>query len=153
MEEMNRHEIEQMLEDERIGRLCMASPQGVPYVIPLPFCFVNGALYLRVSSTGRKGSVLAANNRVCFEVDCFTDTLDDYASVLVEGRLVPVEDLHEKARVRDENSAKYMRLRNGHRPGHGRGTPLGQLVMQKIVVERISGRRKERTAQLQEVMR
>jgi nitroimidazol reductase NimA-like FMN-containing flavoprotein (pyridoxamine 5'-phosphate oxidase superfamily) len=145
MHEMTSHEIDQLLDEQRIGRLCMAAPDGRPYSIPLPFCWAGGALYLRVALTGRKGDILRANDNVCFEIDAFTDTLDDYASVLIEGRLVPVDDLAEKARVKRLNDHKYNRLRNGYRPGHGRSTPLADLQMRKILVRQLTGRKKEST--------
>ena len=93
--------------------------------------------------TGRKGEILRSNDRVCFEVDTFTDSLDQYASVIIEGRLVTVDDLQEKAAVHRTNTEKYERLRDGYRPGHGRSTPLADLPMRKICVEQISGRCKE----------
>jgi nitroimidazol reductase NimA-like FMN-containing flavoprotein (pyridoxamine 5'-phosphate oxidase superfamily) len=126
----------------------MADTAGQPYSIPLPFCWHEGALYLRLPLTGRKGSVLSQNDRVCFEVDWFTETLDDYGSVLIEGRLVAVSDLEEKARVKAANDGKYRELRNGYRPGHGRSTPLADLPMRKIFPERLSGRRKESLARV-----
>ena len=136
-------EIDCFLDQQRIGRLCMAGADGRPYSLPFPFCWMDGSLYLRVGMSGRKGDILRENDRVCFEVDHITDTLDDYASVLIEGRLVVVEDLAEKARVKECNDAKYNRLRGGYRPGHGRSTSLEQLPLKKIVVERVTGRRKE----------
>jgi nitroimidazol reductase NimA-like FMN-containing flavoprotein (pyridoxamine 5'-phosphate oxidase superfamily) len=145
--EMTTDEIDALLADARIGRLCMADPtDGRPYAVPLPFCWADGALYLRLPLTGRKGEVLARNPLVCFEVDACTDALDEYASVLIEGRLVPVTDLAEKARVKRLNDAKYERLRGGHRPGHGRTTALEALPMRKVVVERLAGRRREPAA-------
>jgi hypothetical protein len=90
----------------------------------------------------RKGQVLSENDRVCFEVDEFSETLDRYASVLIEGRLVPVSDLDEKARVKQINDAKYNRLRNGHRPGHGRSTALEDLPMRRVIPLVASGRKK-----------
>lgn len=145
MIDMTPQEIEQMFADAVIGRLCMADTDGTPYSIPLPFCWENGALYVRLPLTGRKGQVLARNDRVCFEVDRFTASLDDYASALVEGRLVEVTSVEEKAAVKEANDAKYDRLRGGHRPGHGRATPITSLPMRKIVVDRLSGKRKEPT--------
>ena len=88
-------------------------------------------------------NLLTLNDQVCFGVDAYTDTLDDYASVLIEGRLTAVTDPREKARIRSINDAKYDRLRRGYRPGHGRSTALSELPLRKIVVERVSGRRKE----------
>jgi nitroimidazol reductase NimA-like FMN-containing flavoprotein (pyridoxamine 5'-phosphate oxidase superfamily) len=140
--EMNDVEIHQLLEASRIGRLCMAGADGRPYSIPLPFCWTDGALYLRLPLTGRKGDVLRGNDRVCFEVDAFTDTLDDYASVLVEGRLIAVDDVDEKAKVQEINKTKYQLLRRGYRPGHGRSIQPTELPLRKIKVDQISGRRK-----------
>jgi nitroimidazol reductase NimA-like FMN-containing flavoprotein (pyridoxamine 5'-phosphate oxidase superfamily) len=140
--EMNDVEIHQLLEASRIGRLCMAGADGRPYSIPLPFCWTDGALYLRLPLTGRKGDVLRGNDRVCFEVDAFTDTLDDYASVLVEGRLIAVDDVDEKTTVHAITTAKYQRLRRGYRPGHGRSIQPTELPLRKIKVDQISGRRK-----------
>jgi nitroimidazol reductase NimA-like FMN-containing flavoprotein (pyridoxamine 5'-phosphate oxidase superfamily) len=140
---MNRGEVDSLLAQSPIGRLSMCGRDGWPYTIPLPFCWLDGSLYLRLRPTGRKGRVLAENDRVCFEVDEFTDTLDEYASVLVEGRLLEVWNLDEKRRVKQTNDQKYRELRNGYRPGHGRCTPLEALPLRKIVVERISGRKKD----------
>lgn len=143
MIDMTPEEIGQMLDETLIGRLCMADTDGTPYSIPLPFCWMNGALYLRLPLTGRKGEVLSRNNRVCFQVDAFSASLDDYASALVEGRLVEVTSVEEKSAVKELNDEKYDRLRGGHRPGHGRATPLTSLPMRKIVVTQLSGKKKE----------
>jgi nitroimidazol reductase NimA-like FMN-containing flavoprotein (pyridoxamine 5'-phosphate oxidase superfamily) len=145
MIDMTREEIAQMFAESLIGRLCMADTDGTPYSIPLPFCWLDGALYLRLPLTGRKGEVLSRNNRVCFEVDAFKGGLEDYASALVEGRLVEVTSLEEKERVKSANDEKYDRLRGGHRPGHGRATPLASLPMRKIVVAQLTGKKKEPT--------
>jgi nitroimidazol reductase NimA-like FMN-containing flavoprotein (pyridoxamine 5'-phosphate oxidase superfamily) len=147
MIEMTAVEIDGFLGEQRIGRLCMAGQDGRPYSLPFPFCWMGGCLYLRVGTSGRKGEILRENDRVCFEVDHITDTLSEYASVLIEGRLVVVEDLAEKARVKRRNDEKYNRLRGGYRPGHGRSTPLDQLPLKKIVVERVTGRKKEPAAE------
>jgi nitroimidazol reductase NimA-like FMN-containing flavoprotein (pyridoxamine 5'-phosphate oxidase superfamily) len=142
MIQMSPIEIEAFLDQSLIGRLSLASPDGRPYTIPLPFCWLDGALYLRIPLTGRKGEILRANDQVCFEVDRFSSTLDDYASVIVEGRLVPVTDVEEKTRVKATNHEKYERLRQGYRPGHGRKTATAELPMRKIVVTQVSGRAK-----------
>lgn len=139
---MTRNEIEMMLADARLGRLAMASGNGRPYIIPMPFCWVNNALYLRLAMTGRKGQVLGENDHVCFEVDEYSDDFSSYASVLVEGRLCAVTSLDEKTRIKALNDAKYLKLRNGYRPGHQRVTPLEDLPLVKIQVEEVCGRKK-----------
>lgn len=137
---MSASAMERLLDDALIGRLCLADGQGRPYSLPFPFCWHGGSLYLRLARTGRKGEILAKNNQVCFEVDWCADQMNDYASIIIEGRLVPVTDLTEKSAVRTANEAKYRRLRPQHRPGHGRATPLEELAMHKIMVSSISGR-------------
>jgi len=143
MIDLSPDQIDELLDNTLIGRLCMAHPDGRPYILPFPFCWADGVIYLRVALTGRKGEILTQNPLVCFEIDTFSDTLDQYASVLAEGRLAPVTDLDEKARIRALNTAKYQRLRKGHRPGHGRQTPLEALPLCKITIERLSGRRND----------
>jgi nitroimidazol reductase NimA-like FMN-containing flavoprotein (pyridoxamine 5'-phosphate oxidase superfamily) len=138
---MSETEIFALLDAALIGRLAMADLQGRPYAIPLPFCRIDSAIYVRVPMTGRKGEILSVNNNVCFEIDVFTDQLDDYASILVEGCLVAVNDLVEKARVRQVNDAKYNTLRHAWRPGHGRRTALADLPTRKIIPTSISGRK------------
>lgn len=53
---MTPSQIDEQLAGVRIGRLCMATPDGEPYAIPMPFCWDRGALYLRIPMTGRKGA-------------------------------------------------------------------------------------------------
>ncbi len=138
---MSEKEIFNLLDASVIGRLAMADPRGRPYIIPLPFCRIDRTIYLRVPLKGRKGEILTVNNQVCFEIDWYTDQLDDYASILVEGRLVAVEDLAEKARIRQVNDNKYNRLRHAWRPGHGRRTALEEVPTRKILATDISGRK------------
>jgi nitroimidazol reductase NimA-like FMN-containing flavoprotein (pyridoxamine 5'-phosphate oxidase superfamily) len=144
MTDMTIDEIDDLLNESRIGRLCMCGEDRQPYAIPIPFCWHEGELYIRLPINGRKGTILTQNDSVCFEVDSFTETLDEYASVLIEGRLLPVVDLREKLRVKQANDRKYDRLRNGQRPGHGRSTALVELPMRKIAVQRISGRKRSK---------
>src|SRR6476661_6173237 len=91
MTEMSLEEVDRLMNDARIGRLCMADGEGRPYVIPLPFCWDEGAVYVRVALTGRKGEVLRESNLVCFEVDYFSESLEEYGSVLVEAGEAPAE--------------------------------------------------------------
>lgn len=145
---MNNSEIDQLLERTRIGRLAMVGKDLQPYVIPMPFCWLNDFLYLRLPNTGRKGSILEANNKVCFEVDWYTESLSDYASVIIEGTIAWVNDLEEKEIVHAENTRKYLALRKGLRPGHGRNTELVDLPLQKITPTVVSGRKRNPTTQM-----
>ena len=97
---------------------------------------------MRLPPEGRKGEMMRANPRVCFEADEYAPDLLSYASVIAEGDLVEVTDLAEKADVREATAEKYLRLR-GTRPGHGRPPqPLEQVPLRKVVVRAIAGRKK-----------
>ncbi len=142
MIEMEREEVEAMLQRAPIGRIAFAR-SGEPYCIPMPFLYWQGALYFRLPLDGRKGEMLAANPQVCFETDEFAADLSAYASVIAEGALVAVTDLGEKAEVRRRTGEKYTSLRGGNRPGHGRPPqPLETLPLRKMEIRALSGRRK-----------
>ncbi len=143
---MSRLEIQTFLQNQLLGRLAMATSDGRPYVIPMPFCYINDSIYIRLPMTGRKGAILAENQHVCFEVDYCSPAMDDYASVIIDGVIKPVTDLVEKQRVRDATTEKYTRLRGQYRPGHGRQTPLEDLPTVRIIHASISGRRIDRAA-------
>ncbi len=142
MEVMLSVEVDRLMENALLGRLGLADQALRPYVIPLPFCWLENALYLRLPDSGRKHGMLSRNAHVCFEVDWCRDDLSDYASVILEGELVIVADLEEKQRVQAASTLKYERLRGGHRPGHGRAQRLESLPLKKIVPEVISGRKR-----------
>lgn len=134
-------EIESFLQNQLLGRLAMAGSDGRPYVIPMPFCFLNGSVYLRLPMTGRKGSILKMNPQVCFEVDACSPQMDDYASVIIDGILMPVTDPDEKQLARNATTEKYLRLRGNYRPGHKRQTALEDLPTVRIRPTCVSGRR------------
>lgn len=151
MQTMTSVEVETMMANTLIGRLSMVDQDGRPYTIPLPFCWSNAAIYVRLPLTGRKGEILRSNDRVCFEIDTHDEQLSNYASVVAEGRLVEVLELREKSYVKKQNDEKYNRLRRGFRPGHGRAGTLETLPLRKIVLERINGRKRSAEAGLPEL--
>jgi nitroimidazol reductase NimA-like FMN-containing flavoprotein (pyridoxamine 5'-phosphate oxidase superfamily) len=153
MIDMTFDEIDSLLEESHIGRLCMVDASGRPYTIPFPFCWAEGTIYVRLPLTGRKGQILERNDWVCFEVDRYTATFDQYASVLIEGQLIAVADPAEKIRVKEMNDRKYTRLRGGYRPGHGRAYARADLPLRKIQVERLSGRRNGATFPAHDIAR
>jgi len=142
MVEMSREEVEELLRDAVIGRIAFAR-DGEPYCIPMPFLYHGGALYFRLPDEGRKGEMMCANPRVCFEVDSFTPDLSEYSSVIAEGELVEVTDLGEKSEARRLSDGKYSRLRAGSRRGNGRPPqPLEALPVRKLVIHTSAGRTK-----------
>ena len=60
----------QLLENETLGVLSTACAQGIPYGVPLNYCFVreDNAIYFHCASKGRKTDDIRANPHVSFTV-------------------------------------------------------------------------------------
>jgi nitroimidazol reductase NimA-like FMN-containing flavoprotein (pyridoxamine 5'-phosphate oxidase superfamily) len=63
----SREEMERILQEETIGYLGL-SMDGMPYVVPLNYSYVEGRILFHCALTGRKLDYLKANPRVCFTV-------------------------------------------------------------------------------------
>ena len=79
-----------LLESAEYGVLCMSSPDGVPYGIPLNFSFSGENIYFHSAPEGKKIDLLSANKRVSFCVVGSTELLPKlfgtkYESVIATG--------------------------------------------------------------------
>jgi len=63
----SREEIEEILKQETIGYLGL-STDGMPYVVPLNYGYIEGKVIFHCGLTGKKLDYLKANPRVCFTV-------------------------------------------------------------------------------------
>lgn len=96
--ELTRDEMIKMLDEERVGRIGLNdSPQ--PYVVPTDFAFEDGAIYIHTPEGGLKAQLARLNPNVCFEVDWYNDTVTDFKSVIVRGRIVEVSDRAERVKA------------------------------------------------------
>ncbi len=99
----------QLLEREDYGILSTASQDGVPYGVPLNYCFVreDNAIIFHCANKGRKIDDMLSNPRVSFAVvgrqriDAQRLTTR-YESVIVSGRAVLVTDETEKIKRFDQ---------------------------------------------------
>jgi len=64
----DRQEIDSILHAAQVCRLAFAR-QDEPYVVPVSFGYDGTALFFHTAETGRKLEFIAANSRVCFEVE------------------------------------------------------------------------------------
>jgi nitroimidazol reductase NimA-like FMN-containing flavoprotein (pyridoxamine 5'-phosphate oxidase superfamily) len=141
MIDMTREEALALLENSRVGRLAMVGADGRPYAIPLRYVWHNGVIYVRLAFDGRKQDALEHARRVCFETDQCEADFSYYASVLAEGNLIDVIGEKEKREALVAMNAKYERLAGLPTPGPN---PVVQgVAMRKIVVEKLSGRKRE----------
>jgi len=64
----NRPEIDTILKGAQVCRLALAR-ENEPYLVPVFFGYDGSRLYFHTAREGRKLDFVAANNRVCFEVE------------------------------------------------------------------------------------
>lgn len=93
-------------------RLGMVS-QGVPYVVPVNFVYLNGTVYFHCACAGRKYQAIRQGGTVCLEFDTTlgidaegADTF--YTSVIGWGTPHFCEGRSEKIRILGELCGKYL---------------------------------------------
>ena len=100
----DKQEMEEIISRAKVCRLAM-SVDDQPYLVPLNFGYAEGKVYFHSAKEGRKLEMIAANDKVCFEVDLDHDLISaskackfgfGYASVIGFGRAAVVEDRAEK---------------------------------------------------------
>lgn len=99
-------ELDEILERALYGHLALCSGNE-PYVVPLCFGVIKGAVYFHCARDGRKLDMIAANPRGCFQAQCDEDLVRSevrpcgwgmlYKSVMISGPITIVEDEGEKA--------------------------------------------------------
>lgn len=139
--------VEELLREAEVGRLATCSGDE-PYVVPVNFAYYDGRIIVHGSHEGRKMANIAANPRVCFEVDqaekvegerpC--DYAFRYMSVVVHGRARVVEG--DEARL-----AALRRLTDKYAPGKGRMLTMEDLkkytnlAVVEVTVDSMTGKR------------
>ena len=103
---MDKKEMEAFLVREPLGRLALVS-DGAPYIVPMPFLYEAGVLYIPFRKGGRKQQALQQNPNGCFEVDWWAFGLGEYASILLEGPLSIVDAPEDTHRARILLTEKY----------------------------------------------
>lgn len=108
--------IEQFLNQARTGYLGLTDGE-FPYVVPLNFIWMNGAIYFHGAAQGRKVELIQANPNCCFTVaedygtmvspiPAKTDTA--YMSVMLFGALEALTDLTEATEAMQAMLDKYV---------------------------------------------
>jgi len=106
--EMTYSEIVLMLEEERVGRIGL-NDERQPYVVPTDFAYLDGAIYIHTPAAGRKARLAHSDPHVCFEVDRYNETVTDYRSVLVRGKIAEVSDLAERRKAMEAMGRKALK--------------------------------------------
>ena len=97
--------IEEVLRRGQAVHVAFASPEGVPYVVPLCYGYESGAIYIHGANRGLKKEMAEANGRVAFNVALDLEVIRDeiasefsmrYRSVSGWGDMVELTTLEEK---------------------------------------------------------
>ncbi len=94
--ELDRHEMEELLLKNRVGRLGL-SINDEPYVVPVSYAYHEGKIYIH-SGRGKKTEYLEKNPRVCFQIDEIYEN-GSWKSVIIYGRAKFVEDFQRGLRI------------------------------------------------------
>ena len=89
--QLNEEEVEQLLKEKLVGRIgcCL---NGLPYIVPMSYAYVNGYIYARTFE-GMKLDIMRQNPSICFQVDDIPD-MSNWKSVIAWGQF---EELTEKS--------------------------------------------------------
>jgi nitroimidazol reductase NimA-like FMN-containing flavoprotein (pyridoxamine 5'-phosphate oxidase superfamily) len=137
--------MEAILQKALVLRVAMCR-DGQPYVVPVNFAYAESLIYFHTGHKGMKMDFLAANDRVCFEVDTEVKLLPAegpcdwsvrYESVVGFGRARKVEDQDERL--------KGIRLIMEHYNGPGEydfpAPNLARTAVVCIEIDEMTGRR------------
>ena len=110
----DKSEIEAVLREATVGRLG-TSRNDTPYVVPVSFVYDKGKIIIHGAKQGKKMEDIAANPRVCFEVDTSEIIASDdpcnysyrYKSVIANGTAKILEDPNEKLEGLRRLTEKY----------------------------------------------
>ncbi|WP_048198006.1 pyridoxamine 5'-phosphate oxidase family protein [Methanocella arvoryzae] len=119
--EMTRAEMEQLLAEERVGRVGLNDdPQ--PYIVPTDFAYLGGVIYIHTPAAGRKARLARSNPHVCFEVDRYNSTVTDFQSIIIRGRITEVSSPDERRKAMQMLAEKAARsggvIPHGKSPGN-----------------------------------
>jgi nitroimidazol reductase NimA-like FMN-containing flavoprotein (pyridoxamine 5'-phosphate oxidase superfamily) len=104
----SREEMEKILREETLGYLGL-SMDGMPYVVPLNYGYVEGKILFHCALTGKKLEYLRANPQVCFTVGRQAGKIVRHPqgarchvkndSVICYGKARIVEDVEERREI------------------------------------------------------
>lgn len=141
--QMDDCDAERVLAEGEYGFLGTVGEDGVPYVVPVNYCYHNGDIVFHSAREGHKIENIRHNPQVCFAVCANVQLVSErfstnYESVIVFGRARMVEDAETK---RELLSALVHRLS----PGRAFPCPDGEVDatgVVRITPERITGKRR-----------
>ncbi len=93
--DMSHREIDDLLKKQILCRISFHD-EPYPYTLPMEYYYFGEVIYFHFTTTGKKMDLLNRNPNVTVEVDWYEDTMTDYKSVILKGRLIPVDNQSER---------------------------------------------------------
>ena len=147
--------IDRILERSTIGRLATVGADGYPYITPVNFVYLDGAIYFHCARSGEKLDNLKRDPRVCFTVDIPLAYLDlgyygddpqpcmvhqFYHCVIIRGRAECVLQMEEKVRALNGLVAAHETVGRQIPPITGTTPAVAQCEVVAVRIESISGK-------------
>ena len=105
MKDLSKEEIEKLLKTVGDGVLAL-SYEDTPYCIPFGFVYIDDNVYISLFPKGRKWEILNKNKRVSFTAFTWNEDHTEWASVVIDGKMVLVTELKEIEAVVKANIEK-----------------------------------------------
>ena len=143
----SRTEIDAVIRGSNVCRLAFAVADE-PYIVPVSFGYDGQSLFFHTAEAGKKIDCIAANNRVCFELErdvrlvIHPDTACKWSfsfeSVIGYGTVHELHSLEEKA-----SGLNHIMTHYSGREWHLEPTALAGIRVWRVAVLSLSGKRAE----------
>lgn len=127
-----------LLEEERVGRIGL-NDERQPYVVPTDFAYLDGAIYIHTPAAGRKARLARLDPHVCFEIDRYNETVTDYSSVLIRGKIGEVSDLRERRHALETMARKAVTSGDKNKFDLPPDNMLSKIVIFRIEIGEMTG--------------
>jgi len=115
---LTKEQIDNLLMKTQMGCLATLNANGVPYVTPIHFLYLDNAIYIHGLPKGQKIDNIKANSSVSmavYDMDCLLldpdgkpcDTNTKYQSVIIEGTAVLLDNVEQKKKILNGIVEKY----------------------------------------------
>ena len=136
--------IDEILSKSEVCRIAMID-NDIPYIVPLNYGYFNNAIYIHSAPLGKKIDLLKRNNKVCFEIEYFSEIVKHefacdwstkYRSVIGIGTVEIITDFEEKKKGLDIIMAHYGKSGNTVY----KDKQVDFIVILKLNIEQITGK-------------
>lgn len=121
MGELNYAEIEEVLQDQLVGRIGCYS-DGVTYIVPVNYAYNDPYVYIH-SLEGKKVDMMRKNPELCFEVDIMHD-MSDWKSIIAWGTFEELKGSEERDKALKILLDRSLPLISNEAPHSGREWPF-----------------------------